>query len=73
MTDKSKKDKYDGTGWKAVTRQHNWNMSKQEFQHRNRDREWILQDKKLKNSICRIHLYLLLCELHEEIQTYLIL
>lgn len=48
MTDKNKKDRNDGIGWKAVTRQDNWNMLKQEFSHRNRDREWILQDKKQK-------------------------
>jgi len=46
ITDKSKKDVNDGTGWKVVTRQDDWNTSKQVFPYRNRDREWILQDEK---------------------------
>ena len=48
MTDKNKKGRNGGIGWKAVTRQDNWNMPKQEFPYRNRGKEWVLEDKKQK-------------------------
>lgn len=37
------------------------------------NRFYMMKNKKLKNSIDRIHLYLLLYGLHKEIQKYLVL
>lgn len=56
-----------------MIKQDNRNISKQELPYRNRDMKWILQNenKKLKNPIDRIRLYLLLYLIQEEIQKYL--
>jgi len=75
VTDKSKKGRNGGTGWKTVTGQDNWNMPKQRFHIEIGavNGFYMMKNRNLKNSIDRIHLYLILYGLHKEIQKYLAL